>query len=115
MGEQFWLTEAQLARMRPFFPKSRGRKRVDDRRVLNGIIYIQRNGLMWKDAPEICGPHKTLFNRRTRWSRIGVFARIMLELSAAAQEIDIRMIDTTNLKAHRTASSLRVKKGGVAA
>ena len=115
MGEQFWLTEAQLARMMPFFPKSRGRKRVDDRRVLSGIIYIQRNGLMWKDAPEIYGPHKTLYNRWTRWSRMGVFARIMLELSAAAQEIDILMIDATHLKAHRTASSLRVKKGGAAA
>ena len=106
--------------MRPFFPKSRGpksrgRKRVDDRRVLSGIIYSQRNGLMWKDAPEIHGPHKTLYNRWTRWSRMGVFARIMLELSAAAQEIDLLMIDATHLKAHRTASSLRVEKGGVAA
>ena len=51
MGGGFWLTEAQMVRIRPFFPKSRGRKRVDDRRVLSGIIYIQRNGLMWKDAP----------------------------------------------------------------
>ena len=101
--------------MRPFFPKSRGRKRVDDRRVLSGIIYIQRNGLMWKDAPEIHGPHKTLYNRWTRWCRMGVFARIMLELSAAAQEIDLLMIDATHLKAHRTASSLRVEKGGAAA
>ena len=106
--------------MRPFFPKSRGpksrgRKRADDRRVLSGIIYIQRNGLMCKDAPEIHGPHKTLYNRWTRWSRLGVFARIMLELSAAAQEIDLLMIDATHPKAHRTASSLWVKKRGAAA
>ena len=112
MGERFWLTEVQMARIRPFFPKSRGKQRVDDRRVLSGIIYIQRNGLMWKDAPEIYGPPKTLYNRWTRWSRMGVFARIMLELSAAAQEVDVLMIDATHLKAHRTASSLRAKKGG---
>jgi len=48
MSELFWLTEAQMERLRPFFPKSRGKPRVDDRRVLSGIIFIQRNGLMWK-------------------------------------------------------------------
>ena len=46
MDELFWLTDAQIERLRPFFPKSRGRPRVDDRRVLSGIIFIQRNGLM---------------------------------------------------------------------
>ena len=50
MGERFWLTEVQMARIRPFFPKSRGKQRVDDRRVLSGIIYIQRNGLMWSEG-----------------------------------------------------------------
>ena len=111
MGERFWLTEAQMGRIRPFFPKSRGRKRVDDRRVLSGIIYIQRNGLMWKDAPDVYGPPKTLYNRWTRWSRMGVFARIMAALAQEAQQIDMLMIDSTHLKAHRTASSLRAKKG----
>ncbi len=80
--------------------------------MLSGIIYINRNGLMWKDAPGHYGPPKTLYNRWRRWSRMGVFARILLELSAAAQETDMLMIDATHLKAHRTASSLRVKKGG---
>ena len=50
MGGGFWVTEAQMGRIRPFFPKARGRKRVDDRRVLSGIIYIQRNGLMWSEG-----------------------------------------------------------------
>ena len=50
MGERVWLTEAQMGRIRPFFPKSRGRARLDDRRVLSGIIYIQRNGLMWREG-----------------------------------------------------------------
>ena len=112
MSERFWLTEAQMERIRPFFPKSRGRARVDDRRVLSGIIYIQRNGLMWRDAPDAYGPPKTLYNRWTRWSRMGVFARIMAALAQEAQQIDMVMIDSTHLKAHRTASSLRAKKGG---
>jgi transposase len=114
MSDQFWLTEAQVERLRPFFPKARGRARVDDRQVLSGIIYVQRNGLMWKDAPAIYGRPKTLYNRWKRWSRMGVFARILLDLAAEGQEADTLMIDATHLKAHRTASSLRGKKGAAA-
>ena len=112
MSELFWLTEAQVERLSPYFPKARGKPRVDDRRVLSGIIFIQRNGLMWKHAPKDYGPPKTLYNRWKRWSRMGVFATIMTELSAQAQQIEIVMIDATHVKAHRTASSLAVKKGG---
>ncbi len=52
-----------MARLEPFFPKSHGKPRVDDRRVLSGIIFINRNGLRWCDAPREYGPHKTLYNR----------------------------------------------------
>jgi transposase len=114
MSELFWLTEAQVERLKPFFPKSRGKPRVDDRRVLSGIIFIQRNGLLWKHAPADYGPSKTLYNRWKRWSRMGVFARIMTELAAERQETDVVMIDATHLKAHRTASSLAAQKGGPA-
>lgn len=109
----FWLTEGQMERLRPFFPKSHGRPRVDDRRVLSGIIFINRNGLRWRDAPSEYGPPKTLYNRWKRWSDLGVFARIFEGLAAEAPEPGTIMIDATYLKAHRTASSLRVKKGGV--
>ena len=112
MSELYWLSEAQVDRLRPFFPKPRGKPRVDDRRVLSGIIYIQRNGLMWKHAPREYGLPKTLYNRWKRWSRMGVFARIMTELAAQAQQVEMVMIDATHLKAHRTASSLGRKKGG---
>jgi transposase len=115
MSNLFWLTEAQMARLRPYFPKSHGKPRVDDRRVLSGIIFINRNGLRWRDAPREYGPPKTLYNRWVRWSRMGVFARIMAGLAAEnAGEAERKtvMIDATYLKAHRTASSLRVKKGG---
>jgi transposase len=114
MSNLFWLTEAQMARLRPYFPKSHGKRRVDDRRVLSGIVFINRNGLRWCDAPREYGPPKTLDNRWVRWSRMGVFARIMAGLAgegAGEVERKIVMIDATCLKAHRTASSLRVKKG----
>lgn len=51
MSNLFWLTEEQMARLQPYFPKSHGRQRVDDRRVLSGIIFVNRNGLRWCDAP----------------------------------------------------------------
>ena len=112
MSELYWLTDEQMERLRPFFPKSRGKPRVDDRRVLSGIISIQRNGLMWKHAFAAYGPPKTLYNRWKRWSRMGVFVTIMTELAATAQETGIVMIDATHSKAPRTASSLAVKRGG---
>jgi transposase len=69
------LSERQLARLSPHFPLSHGVPRVDDRRVVSGIVYVIRNGLQWKDAPKGYGPHKMLYNRFIRWSRLGVFDR----------------------------------------
>ena len=111
----YWLTDAQMERLSAFFPKSRGRARVDDRRVLSGIVFVNRNGLRWRDAPAAYGPPKTLYNRWVRWSRMGVFARMLMALAEADQDVSTIMIDATHLKTHRTASSLRGQKGGEAA
>jgi transposase len=110
MSDHYWLTEPQLERIKPYFPRSHGRPRVDDRRVISGIIHVIRNGLRWRDAPEVYGPHKTLYNRFVRWSRMGVFECIFSGLAGNREEPDIVMIDATHLKAHRTACSL-AKKG----
>ena len=71
---------------------------------------VIRNGLRWRDAPGAYGPHKTLYNRFVRWSRMGVFDRIFSGLAGQGGEPDTIMIDATHLKAHRTAASL-AKKG----
>ena len=71
----------------------------------------KRGSRHWRDAPAAYGPHKTLYNRWKRWSEAGVFIRMMEGLSGAQTERRTVMIDATYLKAHRTASSLRVKKG----
>ena len=112
MSNLYWLTETQMERLRPYFPKSRGRARVDDCRVLSGIIFINRNGLRWCDAPAEYGPPKTLYNRWKRWSDMGIFAQILMGLAEQASDNKTISIDATYLKAHRTASSLRLKKGG---
>ena len=106
MSDLFWLTDAQMARLEPFFPKSHGKPRVDDRRVLSGIIFINRNGLRWRDAPREYGPHKTLYSRWKRWSEKGIFAQMMVGLAAEHGEEKTVMIDATYLKAHRTATSM---------
>lgn len=56
MSDLFWLTDQQMERLRPFFPKSHGKPRVDDHRVLSGIVFVIRNGLRWRDAPSAYGP-----------------------------------------------------------
>jgi transposase len=71
-----------------------GRQRADDRRVLSGIIHVIRNGLRWRDAPSEYGPHKTLYNRFVRWSRIGVFARIFKDLARPGPDGATIMIDS---------------------
>ena len=110
MVELFQLTPLQMKRIEPYFPLSHGVPRVDDRRVLSGIFYVIRNGLQWKDAPPGYGPHKTLYNRFIRWSRLGVFNLIFAELAGKSGPPNRLMIDATHLKAHRTAASL-LKKG----
>jgi transposase len=71
-----------MERIAPFFPLSHGIARVDDRRVLSGIVQVIRTGLRWRDAPAVYGPHKTLYNRFVRWSHLGVFNRIFAALAA---------------------------------
>jgi len=115
MSDLFWLSDERMARLEPCFPKSHGRPRVDDRRVLSGMIFINRNGLRWRDAPMEHGPHKTLRYRWKRWSDKGVLARIMAGLAAEHGEKRTAMIDATCLKAHRTATGMGVRKGGVGA
>jgi transposase len=110
MSQLFYLSAEQFERLKPFFPLSHGVSRVDDMRVLSGIIYVIKHGLQWTDAPREYGPYKTLYNRFVRWSRLGVFNNIFVELAKTVGKDGRLMIDATHLKAHRTAASL-LKKG----
>jgi transposase len=110
MSDLIWLSDAQMERIKPYFPLSHGVPRVDDRRVISGIIFVIRNGCRWRDAPRDYGPHKTIYNRFVRWSRLGVFNKIFAELASKGPRPQRLMIDATHLKAHRTAASL-LKRG----
>ena len=99
MSTLFYLSTGQIARIKPYFPLSHGVPRVDDRRIVSGIVYVIKYG-----------PHKTLYNRFIRWSRLGIFNKIFAELVEQNGPATRLMIDATHLKAHRTAASL-LKKG----
>ncbi len=113
MDDLFLLSEVQMRRIKPYFPLSHGIARVDDRRVVSGIVFVIRNGLRWRDAPRGYGPRKTIYNRFVRWSRLGVFNKIFAAPARKGSRLCRLMIDATHLKAHRTATSL-LKKGLVA-
>ncbi len=112
MSHLFWLEHVHVKLIQHLFPKPRGVARVDDRKVLSGIIHVIRNGLRWRDAPPEDGSNKTFNNQWARWFRMGVFARILSELAAEGDATGTLMIDTTYLKAHRTACSMGLKEKG---
>jgi transposase len=110
MSDLYWLSEAQMRRLAPLLPTdTRGKPRVDDRRVISGIVHVLRSGCPWRHAPREYGPPKTLYNRYVRWAIKGVWRRIFETLAAAGGPPAEVMLDATYAKAHRSASG---GKGG---
>src|SRR5688572_8873967 len=106
----FWLNDEQWRQIEPHLPTDvRGKERVDDRKVISGILYVLRCGCRWKDCPPEYGPPTTIYNRFVRWAERGVWERLFRELAARGRSGDIQMIDSTHVKAHRSASG---GKGG---
>jgi transposase len=109
MSDFFWFSDAQWARIEPLLPTDvRGMKRVDDRRVLSGIVHALKCGGRWADCADVYGPKKTLYNRFVRWAERGVWEGIFSAL-AGADEADRLFIDSSCIKAHRCAGGA---KGG---
>ena len=110
MAEVFWLDDEQWSKLAPLLPTdTRGVPRVDDRRVISGIIQVLKSGGRWSDAPSVYGPRKTLYNRFVRWAAKGVWTEIFHALASAGGPPAEVLIDSTAVKAHRCASG---GKGG---
>ena len=108
--DHFWLTDAQFARIAPHLPTdTRGKPRVDDRRVISGIVQVLKSGGRWIDAPGVYGPRKTLYNRYVRWAAKGVWVDLFQTLARAGGPAAHLLIDSSAVKAHRSASGA---KGG---
>ncbi len=117
----FWLTKAQFAKVRQHLPTdTRGVARVDDRRVISGIIHVLKTGGRWIDAPRSeYGPHKTLYNRFVRWAEKGVWGDLFRALSKAGGPAAQVLIDSTAVRAHRCAAGgkggRKIRRSGVRA
>ncbi len=110
MSDFFWFSDAQWARIEPLLPTDvRGKQRVDDRRVLSGIVHALRCGGRWADCADVYGPKKTLYNRFVRWSARGVWEDIFSALAGAEDAPDRLFIDSSCIKVHRCAGGA---KGG---
>ena len=106
----FWLSADQFARLAPHLPTdTRGKPRVDDRRVISGIVHVLKSGGRWVDAPAVYGPRKTLYNRFVRWAAKGVWSAMFHALASAGGPPAQVLIDSSAVKAHRCASG---GKGG---
>jgi transposase len=115
MSDLYWPTDEQMTRLQPFFPKSHGRPRVYDRRVLSDIVFVNHKWAAWRDAPSAYGPHKTLYNRWKRWGERGVFLRMIEGLSAMDAEPRTIMIDATYLRRTARHPACGLKRGSWAA
>jgi transposase len=106
----FWLTDSQFSKIAPHLPtNTRGKARVDDRRVISGIVHVLKSGGRWIDAPLDYGPKKTLYNRYVRWAQKGVWVALFQTLAQAGGPPEEVLIDSSAVKAHRSASG---GKGG---
>ena len=103
------LTNWEWSVIKPLLPNnSRGVKRVNDRRVLNGIFWVLRSGAPWRDIPKRYGPYSTCYNRFNRWRKAGVWDRIMDGISEA-YDGELQMIDSSAVRLHQYAAG--AKKG----
>jgi transposase len=110
MGKLYWLSGAEWARIEPLLPRGRrGARRVDDRRVVSGIVHMLRSGARWRDCPAAYGPYTTIYNRFNRWSKQGIWFAIFEALTGSSGVIGTAAIDSSHIKAHRSAAG---GKGG---
>lgn len=111
------LTDAAWQRLAPLLPPQRprvGRPARDHRAIINALLWLAKTGAPWRDLPERYGPWRTVATRFYRWTRSGLWQRILAELQReadAAGRLDwsVHMVDGTSIRAHRHAAGA---KGG---
>ena len=100
----FWLNDEAWSLIEPMLPKNQpGARRVDDRRVLSGIFHVLRSGCRWRDCPPEYGPRTTIYNRFNRWSYRKIWQQMLDALTEAGHLGGTVAVDSTCVKAHRSA------------
>ena len=108
----FWLSDEAWAAIEPHLPKNQpGARRLDDRRVISGIIHMLKCGGRWADCPSEYGPSTTVYNRWNRWSRRGIWTGILAALTEEGWLAETGQIDSSYIKAHRSAGGAKGGRG----
>jgi transposase len=100
---RFDLTDTQFEQIHALFPtktETRGRKPIDHRQVINGIFYVLRTGVPWRDLPDRYGTWQRVYTQFRRWNQQGLWQQIHLAL---AKEADLEMcfVDSTTVVVHQ--------------
>ena len=104
MRKMFWLSDEAWSAIEPLLPSNQpGARRVDDRRVISGIIHVLQSGCRWRDCPAEYGPYTTVYNRFNRWSRRGFLKAMLTALAKAGWVGDAAALDSSYVRAHRSA------------
>ena len=104
MREIFWVGDDAWAAIEQHLPKNQpGARRVDDRRIISGIIHVLKSGCRWRDCPPEYGPPTTVYNRFNRWSRKDYWRKILTALAAGQWITAAVAMDGSYVKAHRCA------------
>ncbi|WP_422367395.1 IS5 family transposase [Pelagibius sp.] len=108
MARLYWLSDEEWARIEPYLPRGRrGAHRVDDRRVISGIVHMLKVGARWRDCPSEYDPYTTIYNRFNRWSKQGVWEDIFYALTGKSVVVSTTAVDSTHIKAHRSAAGAK--------
>ena len=113
MRRRHELTDAEWARLALLLPpRKAGKRRKDDRLVINGILWKLATGVPWRDLPERYGPWQSVYTRFRRWRRAGVWDRMLAAVQQQADapgEIDwgVHFVDATVIRAHQHAAGAR--------
>ena len=108
MTHLFWLSDEAWAAIDPHLPRGKpGKPRVDDRRVISGILHVLKTGCRWRDVPPEYGPATTIYNRYNRWSRRGLWQRLFEQIAASGDVPRELSLDSSHVKAHRSAAGAK--------
>jgi len=108
------LTDSQYAQLSPLLPVQRGNVKIDNRRLLDALLYIAENGCKWRRLPKEYGNWHTIYTRLRRWADQGVLDKLF-ETLQRRHLIEIRIeclgLDSTSVKVHPDAMGALKKEG----